>query len=264
MVTRITLAVSRLCLLLTLASPQPAQRNVPPDSNSSRTTAAAPHLGLMDFALGRINPSNRDYGRCLDEVRTISLEQTIDRGYFWSNLVSLMMIAIFLCVIINQHNLQKRRDSIAAEWLTQYHNALVRANSQIEEATSRNQALMTALSTALETGVTGESTPGSTAKASLAAPRRRAYSSEQGRSALAPAAPVVGEGGISSNKVTTKAVEVLEQNVPISQDLVAKLNALQQQVNIYKEREKQLLRQVNDAELSLQKEQQKNRNLKGA
>jgi hypothetical protein len=262
MVTGITLTVSRLCLLLSLASAPPAQPTLRPASNSNGTVAAAPRRGLVDFALGRINPSNRDYGRCLDEVRTIALDQTIGRGYFWSNLVSLMMIAIFLCVILHQHSLQKRRDLMASEWLTQYHNALVRANAQIEEATSRNHALMAALSSSLEIGAT-EATPGITAKESVSTPRRRSYTPEQGRSTVAAAAPLVAEGRTPSNQLAAKTVDVPETNAPVTQDLVGKLNALQQQVNIYREREKQLLRQVNDAELSLQKEQQKNRNLKG-
>ena len=46
-------------------------------------------------------------------------------------------------------------------------------------------------------------------------------------------------------------------------DLVAKINMMQQQLSGSQEREKQLRRQLNEAELRLQKEQQKNRSLKG-
>lgn len=46
-------------------------------------------------------------------------------------------------------------------------------------------------------------------------------------------------------------------------DLIAKINSLQQQLNTAQEREKQLRRQLNDSDLRLQKEQQRNRSLQG-
>jgi hypothetical protein len=45
-------------------------------------------------------------------------------------------------------------------------------------------------------------------------------------------------------------------------DLIALINVIQQQLTGSQEKEKQLRRQLNDAELRLQKEQQKNRSLK--
>ncbi len=278
MVATITLRLSRICLLLILAVPQSNTRSLRSAGNSETVNPAKPHDGIVDFALGRINPSNREYGQCLDEIRKVVLGQTISRAYFWSNLGALSLVGMFLVVILHQHSLQKRRTAIAAEWLTQYHNSLVRANAQVAEATKRNHELMQALASSLEPGAGNEPGPGSTGKDALAKGRKRGQMSEQGGSvapatafiaeeARAPSKSVVAESAFlnSDASLPVKTPEAAGIKDPVSQglDLVARVNALQQQVNVYKQREKQLLRQVNAAELSLQKEQQRNRSLKG-
>ena len=39
--------------------------------------------GFLDFTLQRINPSDKNYGRCVDEGRVVLLEETVRTGYFW-------------------------------------------------------------------------------------------------------------------------------------------------------------------------------------
>ncbi len=280
MVAIIKLSVSQLCLLLILAAPQNGPRSVHPGSSSDRVPEHKSHQSVMDFTLGRINPSNRDYGQSVEEIRKAVVNETISRAYFWSNLAALGLVAIFLCVILHQHDLQKRRVSIAAEWLTQYHNALERANDQIAQATKRNHELMGALSSALDTQPVRESTIGSAAREAGSGPRRRGYTTGQ-TVTTAPVRPTAPQDGAATGCAATgcavadsslsasgsgKISNVVGETEVCAQevDIVSRLNALQQQLNIYKEREKQLLRRVNDAELSLQKEQQKTRNLKGA
>src|SRR5437588_11840510 len=43
---------------------------------------------------------------------------------------------------VHQHKVQKRHARIAAEALTEYHNALARAETQIADATRKNHAFM--------------------------------------------------------------------------------------------------------------------------
>jgi len=275
MVAIIKLSVSQLCLLLILAAPQNGPRSVRLGSSSDRVPADKSHQSVMDFTLGRINPSNRDYGQSVEEIRKAVVNETISRGYFWSNLAALGLVAIFLCVILHQHDLQKRRVSIAAEWLTQYHNALVRANDQIVQATKRNHELMGALSNALDTEPAKEPTIGTAAREAGSGPRKRAYTTGQ-TVTTAPAKPTAAQDSTATGSAVADSSLAASGSGKISNvvgepevcaqeiDIVRRLNALQQQLSIYKEREKQLLRRVNDAELNLQKEQQKNRNLKGA
>jgi hypothetical protein len=233
---------------------------------------------LLDFALKRINPSDLDYGQCLDEGRKLILEQTLSRGYFWSNVTAFGLLGVFLIVIVHQQRLQDRRELTASESLAQYHNALARAEAQVTEATKRNHALMEVLTESSEARVTGEATESSVPKDTLSKERKRIGNSDENKKA-APLAPAAAAARGEPLRLAVAASSVAKTSKPSTPndpsppgqiglfgqdgDLVAKVNALQQQLSVYKEREKELLRQVSFAELRLQKEQQKNRSLKG-
>ena len=278
MVIALKCRVIYLCILIALATPHLVAKVSGYTSNLAPVRGAKEHEGLLDFALKRANPSDVDYGQCLDQARKLILEQTLDRGYFWSNVAALSLVGVFFLVIVHQQRLQDRREVIASESLTQYHNALARAEEQAREATKRNHALMETLTTLSEASVTRLSAeslapkdgptkerkqvqnPDKSATAASLAPIVAAARGEFPRLAIA-ASTVAKTSNSSTQEDSTAAVPV---GVSVQGgDLVERVNALQQQVNVYKEREKQLLRQVNDAELSLQKERQRNRNLKG-
>jgi hypothetical protein len=278
MVAKLALFVLHLCLLLTFAVPHLVAQDSHPTSNRTSGRATKQQEGFLDFALKRINPSDLDYGQCLDEGRKLILEQTLSRGYFWSNVAALGLLGVFLIVIVHHQRLRDRRELIASESLTQYHNALARAEAQVTEATKRNHALMEALTEASEAKVTGEGAESSVPKNTPSAERKRiGNSDENGKAApLAPAVPAArGEPprlavAASSVAKTSKRSTPNDPSPPgqiglfgQDGDLVAKVNALQQQLSVYKEREKELVRQASFAELRLQKEQQKNRSLKG-
>jgi hypothetical protein len=278
MVAKLALRVLRLCLLLTFGMAHLVAQDSHPTSIRTSGSATKQREGLLDFALKRINPSDRDYGQCLDEGRKLVLEQTLSRGYFWSNVFALGLLGIFLIVIVHQQRLQNRRELIASESLAQYHNALARAEAQVTEATKRNHALMEALTESLETRVTAEAAVSSGSKDAPSKERKRIGNSDENGKA-APLVPVVAATRVEPPRVAVAASSVAKTSKrptpndpsPAGQiglfsqdgDLVAKVNALQQQLNVYREHEKELLRQVSFAELRLQKEQQKNRSLKG-
>ena len=67
--------------------------------------------GFVDFTLKRINPTDKDYGQCLDEGRKLMLEETMRNGYFWSNLIALGLLACLFVIIVYQ-----RRVQICREW----------------------------------------------------------------------------------------------------------------------------------------------------
>jgi hypothetical protein len=278
MVAKRTLRVLHLCLLLTLAASYLVAQESQPTSNPGSVRAAKPRDGLLDFALKRINPSDVDYGQCVDEGRKLILEQTISRGYFWSNLAALGLVGVFFLVIVHQQRLHYRRELIASESLTQYHNALARADAQAMEATRRNHALMETLTALSESRVTGEPAESSMSKDALGKERKRVGNSGENGKAV-PLAPVVaaarGEfrksgialSSVAKNRETaaSKESQAKDQIALFGDDanLTAKINSLQQQLDALNEEKKQLIRQVSFADLRLQKEQQKNRSLKG-
>ena len=253
-----------------------------PQSSTPSGDVVAPKKekpGLFEFATKRVNANDLDYGQCIDEARRIAIEDTIQRGYFWSNVLTVALSCFLLAIVIHQRRVQINREQTAATVLAQYHNALTRANSQITEATSKNHSLMQLLmGTDLplseaprsnepnpqpqprqgadkrnKTGTIESPTPPSTAAASSSASTKSEKPGDPDR----PAIPDVVTEKSKLTKPTIKA-SLVTSDV----DLVAKVNSLQQQLAASQEREKQLRRQLNSSEVRLQKEQQKNQTLK--
>ena len=49
--------------------------------------------GFADYALGKINPNDTDYGEALDVARNATVKHTMDDLYFWSNVVALILLS---------------------------------------------------------------------------------------------------------------------------------------------------------------------------
>ena len=231
---------------------------------ASQRPAGEPVDSFVDFALKRINPSDKDYGQCIDEGRKLVLEETVENGYFWSNMVALGLLGCLFVIIVYQHNRQARREWVAAEALQQYEHALARANAQVDEATKRNHELVEALTGARESAL----------RSPLGLLERSEQEGNKGgpkRDTVARLAEVTTakSGPVGAKTDTAKAggngVKAISQ-IPLFKpevDLIVKVNSLEQQLDRSQEQEKHLRRQLNQSELRLQTEQQKNRALKG-
>lgn len=221
--------------------------------------------GLLDFALKRINPANKDYGQCLGEGRRLLVEETIRNGYFWSNLVALGLLGCLFVIIVYQHRVQTCREWTAAEMLAQLEHALARANAQVEEATSRNRGLMEALTTLRESGLRSQAPPGE-------AQDRPALQTANSRTSSIPASQVATPKNGNAATAPSRSARAATATPPANQiglfkpevDLVMKVNSLEQQLGRSQDEAKLLRRQLNESDRRLQEEQQRNRNLKGA
>lgn len=262
-----TTRIVTMCLLLattgSFSSPalQASRQSYDP---ASQRPAERPADSLVDFALKRINPSDKNYGQCIDEGRKLVLEETVQNGYFWSNMVALGVLGCLFVIIVFQHKRQARREWVVAEALQQYEHSLARANAQVDEATKRNHELMEALTAARE----------STLRSPVALLERGEQGSAKGSSKRGaepqPAEVTTAKSGPVSTKTETvkgngngaKATSQIPLFKP-EVDLIVKVNSLEQQLGRSREQEKHLRRQLNQSELRLQTEQQKNRALKG-
>jgi hypothetical protein len=255
-------------------------------AQGARQTSSAPKApppqqkqGLLDFALNRVNSYDRDFGQCIDEGRRLLLEETVEKAYFWSNLVAVGLLGGFFIVTVHQHRVQKRRKVIVAETLEQYQHALSRAETQLEDATRRNHAFMEAFNSYNEVNIpsepvqqkakvvlalTGKDAPKNATVKAIAVPANGSSArAEDVREADRPGADIPKPIAPVQAKSQSQSDSVRQTKGNPDVDLVATINLLQQQLSGTQEREKQMRRQLNDAELRLQKEQQKNRSLKG-
>jgi hypothetical protein len=231
---------------------------------ASKRPAEKPADRFIDFALKRINPSDKNYGQCIDEGRKFVLEETIENAYFRSNIVALGLLGCLFVILVYQHNRQARREWVVAEVLQQYEHSVARANAQVDEATKRNQELMDALTAARESAL----------RSPIALLERGEQEGNKGNSkrntAPQPAVETAAKNGPGSAKTETakaggNGVKPTSQ-IPLFKpevDLIVKVNSLEQQLGRSQEQEKHLRRQLNQSEVRLQTEQQKNRALKG-
>jgi hypothetical protein len=224
-----------------------------------------PQNGFLDFTLKRVNPSDKNYGQCVDEGRAVLLEETVRNGYFWSNLIALSLLGCLLVIIIFQHRIEVRREWAAAEILAQFEQSLQRSNAQADEASKRNHGFKDALATLRESTLRsspplpdhGEVTASSAAKTRTNTARVTAPTSIKTTSAKA---------ATERNAGIAIAVEPENQMALFKSDatLIMKVNSLEQQLARSEEQQKELRRQLSEAGRKLQAEQEKNRALKGA
>jgi len=231
---------------------------------TSQRPAGKPPESFVDFTLKRINPSDKNYGQCIDEGRKIALEETVENGYFWSNMVALGLLGVLFVIILFQRNRQTRWEWVVAEVLQQYERALARANTQVDEATQRNHELMEALTAAKESALRSpiallergeqEGNKSSSKRSTTAQLAEVATAKSSPVSTKTETAKAGGNGAKPTSQIPLFKPEV---------DLIVKVNSLEQQLGRSQEQEKHLRRQLNQSELRLQTEQQKNRALKG-
>jgi hypothetical protein len=220
--------------------------------------------GFVDFTLKRINPTDKDYGQCLDDGRKLIVEETVRNGYFWSNLVALGLLACLFVIIVYQRRVQTCREWTAAEMLAQYELSLSRANAQVEEATSRNRGLMEALTTLRESALRSQAPP-------REAQERPALETASSRTASISASQVASTKNGNTTSAPSRAARAATATPPANQiglfkpdvDLIMKVNSLEQQLGRSQDEAKLLRRQLNESDRRLQEEQQRNRSLKG-
>jgi len=260
--SRIVVAGLFLAMLPSLCFAQARASGYDP---AAQAQSPRPKDGFVDFALKRINPTDKDYGQCLDEGRKLLIEETVRNGYFWSNLVALGLLACLFVIIVYQRTVQTHREWTTTDMLAQHAHALSRANAHVEEATTRNRGLMEALTALRESALRSQAPPGE-------AQDRPAVQTVGSRASSIPASQVSTPKNGNAATAPSRSARAATATPPANQiglfkpevDLVMKVNSLEQQLGRSQDEAKLLRRQLNESDRRLQEEQQRNRSLKGA
>jgi hypothetical protein len=139
--------LSAVALILVTVSPALCQRS---SYDPAPAKSAPGKSGFIDFALGRINHLNTDYGSQIADWRQFLVEQTLKNLSFWviGITVSLLMVCFLLLLLENRQ--RQRREIIVARLLAQYHNAWVDARNHADDAIRRHGELVKRLNAAPE------------------------------------------------------------------------------------------------------------------
>ena len=88
--------------------------------------------GFADYALGKVNPNDTDYGASLDGARGTTVTHTIDDLYFWSNVVALILLTGVTTVFFFHLRAADKKEIIAATLIAQLWNGRVSDRTEIE------------------------------------------------------------------------------------------------------------------------------------
>jgi hypothetical protein len=125
-----------------------------PNQPGSRTTQLAPkRQGFFDYALGKINPRDKDYGVSIKSARSALVESTIDDLYFWSNAVTLVFLCGLAALVLFQWRAMDKRELIAASLIAQLWNGRVSDRIEIERRTQQFNQLVETHNAEVETAL---------------------------------------------------------------------------------------------------------------
>lgn len=221
-----------------------------------------PRDGFFDFVLKRINSSGTDYGQCLVESRRMLVEETIRNAYYWSNVVSLSMLACLFFIVLYQNKIQAKRELEMAEMVGQFAQSLARSRLYIAEATKKNGDLADALAALKQSPSRLAPEPEESALAATTKSRT---------TTMQPASPAPTKTNSARTEVGSaahpdRAKERIGQMRLFAPDtdFVMKLNSLEQQLAQSQEDNKQLRRRIADGDRKPEATQDRNRQFKGA
>lgn len=224
-----------------------------------------PRDSFVDFTLKLMNPSDRDYGECLSESRTILVEGTLRDTYFWSNLIALGVLGCLFFVVLYQHNVHAKRQWAVAEIIGQLEQNLARSRAQLADATKKNREFADALAARKDSASRSPSLALESTNSPVEAMARPSMPDKQ---AAPPAAAVTNSRlqnasaapRTSGGKESTTQMRLFTPDA----DFVMRVNSLEQQLAQSREDNRQLRRRIADGDRKPETEQERRHQLKGA
>lgn len=217
------------------------------ESSTQAGQVAPKRQGFFAYVLGKINPQNRDYGATIDDYRHALEEHTIDDLYFWSNVVTLVLLSGLAAVVFLQWRAMDKRELIAASLIAQLWNGRVSDRIEIEQRTDQFNHLVETHNAEVERSLAQNANPSD---------RGNDKSVNLARSVRDLTDATVSRGAPSdiAGPKATGALAVDQQNVLL----------LQRRVEALQNSERNLKQRLNQTTALLDEERRRNSSLKGA
>ena len=232
-------------VLSSAAGPVVGQTMVAPSTQAGQV--APKRHGFFAYVLGKINPQNTDYGATIESSRHSLEEHTIDDLYFWSNVVTLVLLSGLAAVVFLQWRAMDKRELIAASLIAQLWNGRVSDRIEIERRTERFNHLVETHNADVERSL---------AQRTRSSERENDKPANLARSVRDLADATVSRGTPSDPAGTqaTGAPVMDQQNVLL----------LQRRVEALQNSERNLKQRLNQTTALLDEERRRNSSLKGA
>ena len=231
-----------------------AQTQDRPSSNSSQS--ANQKQGFFDYVLGKVNPQGNDYGASMQTGREAVVEHTIDDLYFWSNVVTLLLLTGTAAIVLLQWRSSDKKEVIAASLIAELWNGRISDGIELERRTEQFNQLAARHNAEVERTLSLKPSP-----------------SEQEREAagnLSRSVRKLTEGGATSGRRDIPSggpsTEVAIAGAPDTGTANSQQSTLllQRQLEAMQNTEQNLKQRLNQTTLLLDQERRRNASLKGA
>ena len=219
------------------------------DRPTTTTSQSAPkRQGFFDYALGKINPRGVDYGASMESGRNAVVVNTIDDLYFWSNVLTLLLLSGLVAIVLFQWRAADKREVIAASLIAQLWNGRVSDRIEIEWRTQQFNQLVEAHNADVEKNLSQK--PGSSQQdAETAGSLTRGVRSLADGKGISP---------VEAEKIETAAPDATTASLQQNNIL------LQRRVEALQNSEQNLKQRLNQTTTLLDQERRRNGTLKGA
>jgi hypothetical protein len=210
----------------------------------------SPHKrqGYFDYVLGKVNPNGNNYGASVETGREALVQHTIDDLYFWSNIVTLLLLTGAAATIFLQWRSSDKKEVIAASLIAELWNGRVSDRIELDNRTHKFNRLVEVHNTDVERALTLKSQP-----------------SDKGKD---------GNGSLSRNvrKMTERGATQLSLDMQTPSevkgeeqiDLQQNNLMLQRRIEALQNSEQNLKQRLNQTTGLLDQERRRNASLKGA
>ena len=249
-----------LCLEMALlfSLPGAAQPLTPPSVPAANPHPARRPQGFLDYALGRINSTNEDYGKEVQAMKNNTVSDTVDDLYFWSNAFTLILLASMTSFLVLHLHAAGKREAICAVLIAQLWNSRMSDRIEIEGRTALYNRLIEAHNAEVERALMADSKPSADEEPApskldrtvgqLEKRQPARNSSDSGKPSTAPEVPPLGRTSTDAGLIKLQQDNTL---------LVRRVEAL-------KNTEANLKERLNQTASLLEQERRKNQTLKGA
>lgn len=136
-------AISSLFLLVLLClSETPLLGQVQTRPSSVPVRSPQKQQGFFDYVLGKVNPNGNDYGTSMGAGRDALVDHTIDDLYFWSNVLTLLLLTGVSAITFLQWRSSDKKEVIAAALITELWNGRVSDQIEIDRRTEQHNRII--------------------------------------------------------------------------------------------------------------------------
>lgn len=245
------LVISVLCLSQRACFGQSQNHTPTPPS-----PAAHKQRGFFDYVLDKINPKGNDYGSAMHTGRDSMVEHSIDDLYFWSNVVTLLLLTGEVAVVFLQWRSTDKKEVIAAALIAELWNGRVSDRIEIDRRTEQFNRLVETHNADVERALMLKPSASEVANegnGSLSKNVQKMTAKGAGKTSSGDPTQLRLDIGKASQPSATGSLDAQQENV-----------LLQRRLEAFQNSELNLKQRLNQMTLLLDQERRRNASLKGA